>query len=55
MVNFKICVRKQRKDGFWPVYIRVTHQRKVGYIKTDKLTVSENIGRNGDVEDPIIV
>ena len=55
MATFKICVRKQRKDGFWPVYIRVTHQRKVGYIKTDKLTVSDNIGRTGEVEDPIIV
>lgn len=55
MANFKICVRKQRKDGFWPVYIRVTHERKVGYIKTDKLTVSDNVGRNGEVEDPVIV
>lgn len=55
MASYKVCVRKQRKDGFWPVYIRVTHQRKVGYIKTDKLTVSENIGRNGEVEDPVIV
>lgn len=55
MVNFKVCVRKQRNDGFYPVYIRVTHQRKVGYIKTEKLTVSESIGRNGEVEDPIIV
>lgn len=31
-----ICVQKQRKDGYWPVYIRVTQNRKIAYIKTSK-------------------
>ena len=32
MATFKVCVRKQRNDGFYPVYIRVSHKKKVGYI-----------------------
>lgn len=55
MANFKVCVRVQRKDGFWPVYIRVTHNRKVGYIKTDKIAVTGSISKSGDVEDPYVV
>ena len=37
--TFKVWVypQKRRKDGLWQVYIRVTHNRKVGYIKTDKM------------------
>lgn len=27
MATFKACVQKERKDGFYPVYIRVTHHR----------------------------
>jgi hypothetical protein len=29
MATFKACVQKERKDGFYPVYIRVTHHRGV--------------------------
>ena len=32
MATFRITVQKQRSDGYWPVYIRVTHQRKIVYI-----------------------
>ena len=28
MATFKTCVQKQRKDGFYQVYIRVTHLEK---------------------------
>ena len=27
MATFKACVQKNGKDGFYPVYIRVTHHR----------------------------
>ena len=30
-------VRKPRTDGFYSVYIRIVHNRKPGYIKTDKI------------------
>lgn len=33
MANFKACVRRPRKDGFWQVYIRVTHKRNVGLVR----------------------
>lgn len=38
MATFKICVRRQRKDGVFPVFIRITHKRKARYINTGKLT-----------------
>ena len=40
MANFKACVRRPRSDGFWQVYIRVTHHRGLGYIKTDKMVTN---------------
>lgn len=36
MACFKICIRERKSDGLYPVYIRITHRRQVGYIKTDK-------------------
>lgn len=37
MATFKAIVKSRRKDGFYPVYIRVIHQTKLAYIVTDKL------------------
>ena len=37
MATFKAITKARRKDGFYPVYIRVTHQTKLAYIVTDKL------------------
>ena len=37
MATFKAVVRKKRADGFYPVYIRIVHRSRMGYIKTDKL------------------
>lgn len=37
MATFKAVVRTPRKDGFYQVYIRVVHNTKPGYIKTDKV------------------
>ncbi len=54
MATFKICVRKQRKDGFFPVYIRVIQNKKISYIKTDKI-VSEKGITHGEVSDPYVV
>jgi hypothetical protein len=54
MANFKACTRKQRNDGFWPVYIRVTQDRKVGYIKTDKLVTTKDITRGGNIKEPFV-
>lgn len=53
MATFKICARVKRTDGFYPVYIRVTHQRKTTYIKTDKVINNKGLTRTGEVKDPI--
>ena len=54
MASFKICVRVKRHDGLYPVYIRVTHDRQIGYIKTDKCVGKEGL-RKGEVVDPNIL
>lgn len=54
MATFKICVRKKRSDGFWPVYIRVTHDRKTQYVKTDKVVTDKYLS-NGEVQDPYVL
>ena len=43
MATFKVVVRKKRADGFYPVYIRVVHRSRMGYIKTDKLITDKQI------------
>lgn len=55
MANFKICVRRMRKDGFYPVYIRVSKGTQVGYIRSDKLTTDEFISKSGDITDPFVL
>lgn len=55
MVNFKICLRKANKAGYWPVYIRVINNRHVGYIKTPWVENKQGIAKNGDVKDPFVL
>jgi len=47
-------VRKPRNDGFYSVYIRIVHNRKPGYIKTNKIVDAEHILENGDFTDPVV-
>lgn len=54
MAYFKVCVRKKRADNMYPIYIRVTHKRKVGYIKTDKICKAKFV-KNGEITDPYII
>ena len=35
MATLKACVQKMRNGGFFPVYIRVTHNRTTQYIMVD--------------------
>ena len=46
MATLKACVQKMRKDGFFPVYIRVTHNRTTQYIKTDKMVTKRELSRS---------
>ena len=55
MATLKICVRSKRSDGFYPVYIRVTHHRELAYIKTDKMVNDKGITKTKEVKDPYVV
>ena len=56
MATFKVIVQKQRNDGFWPVYIRITHNRGVKYIRTDKIVDSKGVDKkNREVKDPFVL
>ncbi|MCD8318314.1 MAG: hypothetical protein LUC45_05495, partial [Paraprevotella sp.] len=54
MTTFKATVKTPRNDGFYTVYIRVTHQRKTSYIKTNKIIDAAHISKNGDLTDPVV-
>lgn len=56
MATFKVVVQKPRKDGFYTVYIRMTHNRRVCFIKTDKLVGSKGIVPNTkEVKDSFVL
>lgn len=54
MATFKVVERKKRADGFYPVYIRVVHRSRMGYIKTDKLITDKQITKNGEIKDIVV-
>ena len=55
MTTFRITVQKQRNDGLWPVYIRVTHNRKILYIKTNKMVDNKGLVKSSkEVKDPFV-
>lgn len=55
MATFKACVQKERKDGFFPVYIRVTHRRTTQYIKTDKMVTRKELTKSNEIKDPFVL
>lgn len=55
MATLKACVQKMRKDGFYPVYIRVTHNRTTQYIKTDKMVTKRELSRSKEITDPVVL
>ena len=54
MTTLKVMVRKPRIDGLYSVYIRIVHNRKPGYIKTDKIVDKNHITSNGELIDPVV-
>lgn len=55
MTTFRPCVQKLRSDGYYPVYIRVTHDRKVGYIKTDKMVAKKDVTKSKEIRDNFVM
>lgn len=54
-VTFKPVVRNQHKDGLWPVFIRLTFNRSIGYIKTNKLVNNKGLDSSGAIIDQIVL
>lgn len=55
MATLKACVQRARKDGFFPVYIRVTHNRSSLYIRTDKMVTKRELSKSKDITDPVVM
>ncbi len=55
MATFIPCVRKKRKDGLYPVYIRVSVGTDVVYMKTDKYTTDAYLSSKGEIRDPYVM
>ncbi|MDY4020125.1 MULTISPECIES: phage integrase SAM-like domain-containing protein [Bacteroidales] len=53
MTTFKAVVRRKRADGFYPVYIRVVHRTKMGYISTGKIIAEKQI-KSGEIKDAVV-
>ncbi len=51
----KADVRNKRKDGFYPVYIRVTHNRNIAYIRTDKMVAQKDLSSTNEIQDPYVL
>ena len=54
MATFKPTVKHLRKDGLYQVYVRVVHNTKPGYIKTDKVVTPAKVTKKGDITDPYV-
>lgn len=55
MATFKACVKAKRRDGFYPVYIRVIHHKKVAYIPTDKMVNDKGLSKSCEIDDPYVM
>ena len=55
MAFFKAKVLRQRKDGMYVVYIRVTQNRKSKYIRTSWVVGDDGLSRGKhDIIDPFV-
>lgn len=55
MATFKICTRNISADGYYNVYIRITHERKIAYLRTDKRVKRTDITKNGDIKNNNVI
>lgn len=44
-----------RADGFYPVYIRITHHRASTFIKTDKMVTRKELTKSNEIKDPFVL
>ena len=53
--SMKPVVQKQRKDGFWKVYIRVSFKGRSQFCKTAKVVSSQFVERKSEITDPVVL
>lgn len=46
--TLKAIVRKPRTEGLYAVYIRIVHNRKPGYFKTNKIVDADHISKENE-------
>lgn len=51
MATFKPTIQKQRGDGMSLVYIRCTHNRRIGYVKIDSYIKTSKVDEKGNILD----
>ena len=54
MATLKAVVRTQRADGYYPVYIRITHHRSSVFLKTDKVVTKKYLSKDRTIKDPFV-
>jgi integrase len=54
MTTVKAVIRTPRADGLYQVYIRIVHNRKAGYIKTEKFVTKDQLSKAGEINDPLV-
>lgn len=54
MATLKAVVRKSRSDGYYPVYIRIVHRSRMGYIKTDKIVSPKQLTKTKEIKDAVV-
>lgn len=55
MATLKAVVRTARADGFYPVYIRITHHRASSFIKTDKMVTKRELTKSNEIKAPFVL
>lgn len=55
MTTLRVCVKKQRSDWYYPVYIRVNHGRQSGFIKTDKMVDRKSVTKTREIRDNMVL
>lgn len=56
MATFKVVVSKKRSDGYYPVYIRILHNRQKLVVKTDKFVTDKGLVKGTkEVKDSFVL
>lgn len=55
MATFRPCVQKQRADGYYPVYIRVIHDRQSAFLKTNKIVDKKSVSKTREIRDNAVI